>query len=356
MDKVNKKLTIKDVARLAGVSKGTVDRVVHNRGEVSEASRAKVLEVIEQMGYRPNIYASMLASRRRYLIACLIPSAQGGEFWELVHKGIERARANEGNYNVDIEIFHYEQFDESSFRDTCRRLLESAPAGVVMAPMYRDSTAYITTELTQREIPYVFIDSRIENMGYLAYFGMSMFQCGYQSAALLTDCERRGPVGTFGIERASRRNNTTSERSRGFMAYIDEHMPETKVYEELLRPSDPAYNKMVLDAFFKAHPEVNLLVMFNSRVHLVAEYLEAAGVTGKRLVGFDMLPRNIDSLRKGFCKYLITSITEMDVYHAVQALAEFLTLHKNPAAKDNFSSIDILTRYNADYYFKNNHI
>ena len=53
----SKRVTIKDVARLAKGSKGTVDRVIHNRGEVSEESRAKVLEVIEELGYTPNMYA-----------------------------------------------------------------------------------------------------------------------------------------------------------------------------------------------------------------------------------------------------------------------------------------------------------
>ncbi|MDR2885177.1 MAG: LacI family transcriptional regulator [Rikenellaceae bacterium] len=353
MDQTSKKLTIKDVARVAGVSKGTVDRVVHNRGEVSERSRKRVLEVIEQLGYRPNIYASMLASRRKYMIACLIPSYQPGEFWELVAGGIDRARREEGHYNVEIEVFQYEQFDEASFSETCRRMLDSAPSGVVMAPMYRDSTAYITTELASRSIPYVFIDSRFENMGYLAFFGMSMYQSGYQAADLLMDgCGECETIATFSIERPNRRNNPTSERSRGCMAYMEEHHPRTVVYEEFIRPYDTAYNIKVLDAFFASHPGVRSLITFNSRVHLIAEYLEYRGLKDYRLVGFDMLGRNIDSLRKGFCKYLVTNVTEMQVYYAFNALLKYLTFHKTPAQRDNFSGIDILTRYNADYYFK----
>ena len=57
-------VTINDVAKAAGVSKGTVDRVIHNRGEVSAKSREKVLRVIEELGYKPNMYASMLASHK----------------------------------------------------------------------------------------------------------------------------------------------------------------------------------------------------------------------------------------------------------------------------------------------------
>ena len=49
------KITINDVARAAGVSKGTVDRVLHARGEVSKKSREKVLKVIEELGFKPNM-------------------------------------------------------------------------------------------------------------------------------------------------------------------------------------------------------------------------------------------------------------------------------------------------------------
>ena len=68
------KVTINDVARAAGVSKGTVDRVLHNRGEVSAKSREKVLKVIEELGFKPNLYASLLASQKEIVINCIILS------------------------------------------------------------------------------------------------------------------------------------------------------------------------------------------------------------------------------------------------------------------------------------------
>ena len=52
MNNEGNKVTINDVAKAAGVSKGTVDRVLHNRGEVSRKSKEKVLKVIEELGFR----------------------------------------------------------------------------------------------------------------------------------------------------------------------------------------------------------------------------------------------------------------------------------------------------------------
>ena len=61
------KIRIKDIARLANVSTGTVDRVLHNRGEVSAKSREKVEKVLKEINYQPNIYASALASKKRHI-------------------------------------------------------------------------------------------------------------------------------------------------------------------------------------------------------------------------------------------------------------------------------------------------
>ena len=67
MNKLPERIRIKDIARLADVSVGTVDRVLHGRTGVSEASRKRVEEILKQLDYQPNMYASALASNKKYL-------------------------------------------------------------------------------------------------------------------------------------------------------------------------------------------------------------------------------------------------------------------------------------------------
>ena len=74
IDNQQERIRIKDIARLAGVSVGTVDRVLHSRSGVSAASREKVEEILQQLNYQPNMYASALASNKKYRFACLFPA------------------------------------------------------------------------------------------------------------------------------------------------------------------------------------------------------------------------------------------------------------------------------------------
>ena len=60
----NKRYTIREIARLAGVSTGTVDRVIHNRGEVSENSRIRVEQTLKRFEYKPSLTVSSLSTRK----------------------------------------------------------------------------------------------------------------------------------------------------------------------------------------------------------------------------------------------------------------------------------------------------
>lgn len=347
-----KRITIKDVARLSGVSKGTVDRVLHNRGDVSPGSRKKVLEVIERIGYRPNINASLLASKRHYRVICLIPSFKPGEYWEMVYAGIKQAEDKARNYNIGTEVVFYGQFDRESFREACRELLDRKPDAVMLAPIYHDETIKLTSELAGRGVPFVYIDSRLEDTGYLAYYGIPMYRSGYLAGSLLFETEGIGKIANFRIERgAMPRDNPTLNRWKGFMDYLEEHNPDCEVCEQFIRPYDAGHNMKVMDGFFENHLDIRHIVTFNSRVHLISEYLENRNMQNKIVVGFDKLPANIAGLEKGYIKYLITQRTETQVYRGMNAIIDYLVSHGNPSVQDNFMSIDILNRYNVDYYF-----
>lgn len=73
MEKQQDRIRIKDIAQMAGVSVGTVDRVLHSRSGVSESSRIKVEEILKKLNYQPNMYASALASNKKIQI-CLSAS------------------------------------------------------------------------------------------------------------------------------------------------------------------------------------------------------------------------------------------------------------------------------------------
>ena len=345
------KITIMDIARLTGLSKGTVDRVIHNRGEVSKKSYDKIMAVIKELGYEPNFYASLLAKGTNHTIVVLIPNHMPGTFWELSDHGIQRAAATVKPLGVHVQVMGYEELEEDSFRSACSSILEMAPSGVVFAPMFKTESMVFANALAEKGIPYTFIDSKIEDEGYMAYYGMPMYESGYLCGDQLTG---GNPVESVLIVRIHRDRNSLSDptliRREGFLDYLKEHSPQCNVHNLFIDPSAPEEIYSVLEDFFKEHPQVHHLVMFNSRVHLLAPYLREHPEHGRKVVGFDNLSANLSALLDGTVSTLIAQHPDEQVNLAVTAISDKILLGKYPERKDNFMHMDILTRYNAAYY------
>ena len=96
---------------MADVSVGTVDRVIHGRSGVSEASRKRVEEILKQLDYQPNMYASALASNKKYAFTCLLPQHEEGEYWTDVEAGIRQALETYSDFNINADILYYDPYD-----------------------------------------------------------------------------------------------------------------------------------------------------------------------------------------------------------------------------------------------------
>ena len=352
MSKSDNKVTINDVARVAGVSKGTVDRVLHNRGEVSAKSKEAVLKAIDELGFKPNLYASLLASQKNIKIQCIIPEYFTGEFWSLTDKGIQDAAELVSRYGVKVEPVKYDQYDLESFRSVCEKVLTDPPAGVLIAPMFADETLKFVRELSEKGVPYIYIDSKLEDDDYFAYFGMPMYQSGYLCADILTD-GRKVPDKVFVIRIARDKkglSDPTITRRNGFQDYMAKYHPGTQIVNVFIDPKDRASMDVALDGVFAEYEGEKYIVMFNSRVHLVADYIRRRGLKDCRVIGFDVLEKNLTSLRDSSVQLLIAQHTDSQTVAAVNALVDYILLGKPVAKKDNFTQMDILNRYNCDYY------
>ena len=105
---MSKRITMQDVARAAGVSLMTVSRVVNDKDDVSQATRKRVLEVIEQLNYRPSSLARGLATRRTGTLGIVVPDISNPFFASIVRIAEDEAYSKDysvflGNTNEDVD-------------------------------------------------------------------------------------------------------------------------------------------------------------------------------------------------------------------------------------------------------------
>ena len=155
--------TIKMIAERAGVSIGTVDRVLHDRPYVKEEVRRRVLEVMEELDYQPNRVASALATSGMARHFAIIQPTWESYVGEAMAAGVAKFRQDRQDYNVSVTIHPYRQ----GRMEDCLHLLEQNPTGISVVLLDIHMTGIdgftVLEAMSQRgmleEIPVIMISS-----------------------------------------------------------------------------------------------------------------------------------------------------------------------------------------------------
>ena len=346
------KIGIKDIAKQANVSIGTVDRVLHNRGEVSETTREQVLKIIDELGYTPNVLAKSLSSKIKYTIAILIPDSDRNAYWEKPLEGIKAAAREIKKFNFELQIATFDYSNENSFIEKSNEILESNPSGFIFAPVFYESSIAVIEKCDQLGLPYVFVDVFIENCKNLAYFGQNSVQSGYLAARLMSYSMEKGINHIYVVKplNPSAPVYHLSLREKGFSSYFAQESDNQAILHSLeVDISTPFVLDESLDAIFFGDQKPSGLFVANSRVHLVAKYFEKHKIKNVVLIGYDLLHENIEYLEKGIIQFLICQNPEEQGYRSVFSLFNHLFLKKS-VDKLNYSPIDIIMKENIEYY------
>ena len=266
--------------------------------------------------------------------------------------GVRKAFQEIQQYGVNVNIHLFKQSDSETFNHEAELILESNPEGVVLAPFFSRESKEFIAELKKRDIPYVFIDSNIKDSAKISYIGQDSFQSGTLAAKLL-DYSIPENASILILHFAKERDNMNHlvQREKGFYEYFSTNKSsgiKKLITLEIADPIDPTCQNKIIDQL-KSNTDIKGIFVTNSQVYYLGRILEQLDKQGIRVIGHDLIRENIDFLKKGIVDFLICQRPEEQGYRAIQTLFEHLVLKKE-VNRENFTSIDIITKENLDYY------
>ena len=345
-------ITIKDIAARAGVSTGTVDRVLHNRPNVSKKALDKVNKALEELDYRPNMYASALAYNKTYTFYCVLPKHEQEAYWDEIEEGALACADFRRNFGIKLKFMYYERFNAAAFTRMVREFLTEKFDGVIIVPTTLEQTARFTEKLTERQIPYVLLDSYMPDLKPLTFFGQDSFASGYFAAKMLMlIANKEKEVALMKQTRDGRvGSKQQANRETGFRHYMVDHFPDIKITEvDLPLDEEKKDYDDILEKFFEEHPQVHHCITFNSKAHLVGMFLQKTNRRHIQIMGYDMVPKNVECIHNGSISFLIAQHAYQQGYASVDALFNAIVMKRqvNPV---NYMPIEILTKENVDFY------
>ncbi|WP_307774318.1 MULTISPECIES: LacI family DNA-binding transcriptional regulator [Flavobacterium] len=334
-------ITIKKIAELANVSPGTVDRIIHNRGQAAQETVDKVNAIIEEFGYKRNILASNLALNKKFHFAVFLPKHENLEYWRSQAEGIEKAAAEFSKFGIVLDYFYYD-YNIVSFRESVKKVMDFECDGLLFAPIFQEDSVRFLKEYKKKNIPVVMIDSNISDNNEYAYVGQDAFQSGYLAGRLISFAvKNERHVLIFKITQEIESTSVYLQRIKGFYSFFEDNNELTNFKFSEVTLKDSKIEELNLEMF----SEISSIFVPNSRAYIAAQFLEQNNIKGIRIIGYDLLKENIEYLNKGVIDFLINQRPEDQGYMAIHYLYKKLVL-KEDTEQIHYIPLEIILKEN----------
>lgn len=274
--------TIKEIAKLAGVSIGTVDRVLHNRGKVAPEKAERIRQIIEELNYKPNSAGQGLVIRKKKLkFSFFIPDIVKQPFFVDVLEGAKRKAEELEQYGIQV-MFHVMDYEKLTVE-----LEEFETDGVVLVGVTDACTLKLADWARKNEKPVVCYNIPLPASNYLAYVGCDYVQAGKLAAglcALVSD--RKGKVGIITVDDGE----VLSFRQRilGFRKEVSHKYPDMEILDVYLADVESGIRETVCRMLWE-HPEMDTVYLINPGDYGACKMIhDAAQQTNVKIITNDL--------------------------------------------------------------------
>ena len=306
--------TVKDIAKIAGVSLATVDRVLNGRAGVRQKTVDRVFHVIEEIGYTRDIYAANLARQREYKLVFVLAEGES-RFSSVIAKEVMDSFAPWAVNRVAIELIKAPNDDLHKLAEVLNSLKEKAYDGIaVMAPetpLVRDAV----NGLVEAGVSVVTLVSDLPDSGRNHFVGIDNIAAGRIAGFLMSRfLGKEG--GKVLVTTSSMHLRDSVERRLGFDALIAEQNPAVFA----LPTVEGHNNKDTLTAAIKRvmeiHPDIKGFYSVGPGVSTLVNLLEEIGVAKELIViAHDLTPRT----RAGLENESIDAVIAQNVGHVIRS-------------------------------------
>ena len=333
--------TIRDIATMANVSRGTVDRVIHNRGTVSEEAEKKVKEVLEKINYEPNLIARSLKANKDHVIAVVIPDYSDDYYWRQCAYGIRRSEKEFRQFGVSLQYFQYSRTQED-YNLAFSKAIDLDPDAVLIAPVYYQDSLALFQQLEAKHIPYNLINTPIEEVNYHSFIGQDYRKSGRVAGQLMSAfAQGEKKILVIHVEQHLENSTHLHEKEQGFKDYFNDRGITQEI--EVLTFKDARE----LNGLKPILPGTAGIFMTTSKTYLVADHIgENKDI---KVIGYDLIPENVKYLREGKIDILIHQNPIFQGYDGISLLTDFL-IYKKDVPKVKLLPLDIVIAENVDCY------
>ncbi len=310
-------MTIREIARICGVSRGTVDRVVNRRGKVKPETEALLRDVLHNQGYTKNIVGRALTVKKSAPVVGAALSSVGNPFFDEVIRGLRAAEEELDDYGVRLEL---RQVRGYGVDDQLRLIDELAPqmSALVLQPINDPRIGRRIGELLESGVPTVTVNTDVENSRRVCYVGSDYYSGGETAAGMLRLVA--GGRKSLGVVTGVDTLLGHVQRLDGFRRKLAEVCPGVRVVAMDSARDDSEHCYRITLGMLREHPEIDLLqVIAAGACDACRAVLELGREKDIVVTAFDDVPSTADMMRRGIIKAVVCQQPFLQGYRAFRA-------------------------------------
>lgn len=337
--------TIQQIAELAGVSRGTVDRALNHRGRIRQDVADRIWQIADEIGYQPKHGGEKKKGTACPVKIGVVTQLSKSSFMIQVNQGIRDAKKELEERGVSLLWKDIVTVDEEEQLQAIDQLVSEGIHGLALMPIECERVRLKINELAEeKKIPVITFNSDIVGTRRLCFVGLDNKRSGFTAAGLLGMLTRgAGKILTI---TGYFTNSVNSLRVEGFIREAKQSYPGL----ELLG---------VQSSFDDADEVEKIIISTMDRVpDLAGIFVASAGQAGVRrafdklkcrrpyVIVYDITPRNVQALREGDVDFLIDQEAYVQGNRPPLMLYDLLVKGQEPEKEYIFTDINIKTKYN----------
>ena len=333
--------TIKEIADSLGISRGTVDRVLHDRGRVSPEIKEQVLQKAKELNYQPNKAGVMLSLRKQpHKIGALVPSL-GNPFFTPLIVGMQRATSEYSDLGFSLMLEPVKGFDRETHLVHIQQLVKDGADALVLATIDDDE---INAYLKETGLPVIAVNSDISYPGKLCYVGSDYYKKGALHAGLFSIIsDKRNRVLVL---RGSEAMKGHGDIVCGFKETLEAKGVDFSIAAECDTEDDDELSERIVREELRKDPSINALFIATAGISGAVK-----GTDGKDMLIFtsDDVPSTKDLIRQGAVKWTICQEPTRQGYEAVRRMQSWFIDNEKPEDLCTQLIIKIHENINSEY-------
>ena len=336
-------VTVQQIADATGVSRGTVDRALNNRGRVDPEVAERIRRTAEEMGYvkKPR----KTNGKRKSCRIGIVTQLAGASFMREINRGIREAA--EELRDRDVEVLVRESFavDEKEQVDAIDELRREGIDGLAVMPVDAESVREKINELIDDGIPVVTFNSDIVGTRRRCFVGMDNVKSGRTAAGLMKMLT--GGQGKVLVITGYFTNHVNISRLAGFVEEIKASCPGIEIVGVQGSFDDAAEVEKIVVNTMRTIPDLDGILQVSGGQEGIRAAFEALGVEKRpHVIIYDQTPKNEKVLREDVADFLIDQNGYVQGYRPPHILADIIQKNQMPEQEQILTDITIRTKYN----------